>query len=190
MKSITVVAGKSLRKQAINLVHTLSKQDNIQAAYWTPKQLKDNEVKLSGSQAVILIGNSPEADPYIDLVKRKFRKHGVSWGYDGSKAAISIESSQVDREALAKDLKKLVDEAKEGEKESKQGASVSIGTMASFGVLGAANLPLLFFFPLWGSLTILIVELLQKKKKLRESQYTYGLMSFSMDKLDDYLEQL
>jgi len=188
MKSITVVAGKSLRKPAISLVHTLSKQDNIKAAYWTPKQLKDNELKLSGSQAVILIGNSAEMDPYVDLVKHKSRKHGVSWGYDGSKAAISIETSEVDREALAKDLKKLVDDTKEAEKDmSKMRASASVGAMASVGIMAVAPLPPFFFF-FWP--LALIVNFLQRKKKLRESQYTYGLIAFSKEKLDEYLEQL
>lgn len=196
MKNVNVVADKSLRKQAITLVHSISKLDDVKAAYWTPKQLLDNEVKLTGKQAVIFIGSNPESDPYIDLIKAKTSKHGVSWGFDGPKAAISIESNEVDSKALAKDLKKLVDIAKEAEKANldkglKVGdAAAAVGT--SIGVLSSAallptlgipflSLPLLIFW---------IIKNIRKRGELRNKQYAYGLLVFSQNTLDDFLNQL
>ena len=196
MKNINVVAHKSLRKQAISLAHSISKLDDVKAAYWTPNQLKDNEARLTGKQALILIGSTPESDPYIDLIKVKSSKHGVSWGFDGTKAAIAIDTDKVDSKALLKDLKKHVDIAKETEKaESSRRSGDSILPATTIGIMtSAALLPTfalafnIFAIPML--LITWIIKIMSKKKELRKTQYAYGLLVFSQNKLDDFLNQL
>lgn len=193
MKNISVVADESLRKEAIGLVHGLSKVDDVRAVYWTPKQFKDNESHVSGKNPIIFIGRNSESDPYIDLIKPMMNKHGVVWGYDGSKAAIIVKSEPTDSKAFSRNLEKHVEKAKEAKKKDNLKDAIGIaGPSVGLAVSSVLFFPAFLPFAVGGAIIALITGGLKKKerKKVKTAQYTYGLLSFTQDGLDEYLEQL
>lgn len=171
MKNIAVVADKNLRKEAIRLVHGLSKLDDVKAVYWTPKEMRDNEAQVTGRSPIIFLGKNSEAIPYIDLIKPNMKKHGVVWGYDGSKAAIYIDSEPKDYISLKNEL----DIVKESWKDTSKYTHIPVGA--------------LLLSPFFAS-SLMLATLIAKKSKIRKAQYKFGVLSFTQDGLDEYLEQL
>ncbi len=70
MKSIIVVADEKLRDHAINLVHAISKIEDMKASYFTPSKFRDNESEITGKNLTIFIGENDIAQPYLGVIKK------------------------------------------------------------------------------------------------------------------------
>lgn len=192
MKNLVVVAESKLRKEALALVHALSKIEDVKASHWTPQHMRDNEAQVTGRSSMIFLGKNSDTEPYIELVKSVQRKHGVVFGFDGPKATIYVDSKPTDPERFQKDLKASVKAAKDAQKEVSSGkipVGVPVGVVAGIGLVSAFALPLWFLaLPV-----IVIIKLFRQSKNnagIRKAQYQYGLLSFSDKCLEDYLNQL
>ena len=189
MKNLLIVADKSLRKQAIGFTHSLSKIEDIKAVYWTPRHLLDNEATLTGVHPIIFIGRNDIVNPYIDVIEVMSEKHGVHWGYDGSKAAIYVESSPGFKILFLKDVYPLInkeyregqEEIKESIKSKKNEVSDSKYTLMQVGK---------FLFDYLGPIFDGKKYEEYSREEILMIQYTFGIHSFLQHGLEDYIEQL
>lgn len=187
MKNIIVVANEDLKSFGRELVHAISKTKIAQASLFTPKQYADNEHQIGGTQYVIFLGKNDVSKDFVPLIQKKYEKHGITWGYDASKAVIYLESSNVELEVLEREVNQIKEEIKK-RTVSPKGSVLTVTT----GIIIANNLALsrLFLFP-WYEMYYLIRRIIDHRKKLKETiklQFKLGIISFLKDGFDDFVK--
>ncbi len=176
MKSIIVVADEKLRDHAINLVHAISKIEDMKASYFTPSKFRDNESEITGKNLTIFIGENDIAQPYLGVIKKKYNKHGIYWGFDGSKAGIVVDEIRLEEKKIKAEIDAIIVSSAAGA--TTLGAS-TIAVMTS--MMPAFWAPAIVYF---------VYKYFAKKKRMREAeklQYKLGVLSFMEKGFDEYI---
>ena len=182
MKNIVVVADDKLRKYAIKLVHAISKNEGLKAAFCSPQQFKSNEAQVTGKNKAIFIGRNKVSDAYIELIQEKYKKYGVVWGYDGPKAAIYIKNEDLDIAGMKKEIKNIY-------KSTVTGGALTIGSSV-LSTLFTFNPIFWLGGIIYGFVKIIknLLGLRKIQKTAKDLQYKLGISSFLQQGFDDYLK--
>lgn len=174
MKNITIVADKTLSAYARKLAHEISKKEGYKATFATPEKFRDNESHISGKNYILFIGKNEISEDYIPLIKVKYEKHGIIWGYDDTKAIIYIKNSDVNEEDLKEYFKKTIDRIK---KDFSNDIKIGVGVGV---VLGLFSLPYVGIY--------LLIKKIIKKNRIEKMQYDLGVISFLETGFDDFIK--
>ncbi len=183
MYNIIIVAEKKLKRNGRALVHVISKIRKDKVVLFSPKQYEDNEARITGRQKVIFLGKNKVSKDFIPLIKKKYEKFGIIWGYDFSKALIYIEDSFINKKILIEEIKRIAKEEKENTLKGSVRSAVSsslimLVALFPFGIVGA------FIAGLAGGHTYNLLE----KRKTISIQYRLGMISFIKDGFDKFIE--
>lgn len=175
-KGIIIVAADQYKDLARKLQFEISKKE-IKAQFLTVKQFEATEPTLSGTQYVILLGNSDEntlTKAYLPIIGAKLtNRAGACFGYDGSKALVFGEG-KLDQ---VEEFKNLVEELTS---HPKMAGALAIFLSTFFTGLGVLTLTFAPFIYLSSK----FIGYQAKKRKLLRHQTEVALSLFLIESFD------
>jgi len=83
-----IVASEDHAPLARRLSHGISKMPEHSAFYWSEKQYKDNELKISKNVRLIFAGENEFSKSYATILPEKFSAYGTSCYWEDNKALL------------------------------------------------------------------------------------------------------
>lgn len=188
-RTVIVVADNNCAKYARAIVHVISKVDGFESVYWEINHYRDNEMTLSKDSYVIFIGNNKISSAYNNLIKEKYNKFGIVYGYDSNKAMIYVDKSLIllpkgFEEEYNKIIKSNYNKEKSFSNASSTAAAAgATGAVAIGGVVTAGFIGVVGMIQFINPVLFIAKSLIDNKKK----QYELGIASFSLNCLDDFI---
>ena len=149
MTNIIIVCDKAHEKYANYLHQLVSKKDDTQdeilgirdgevsSAVWLDKIYAENKPQLSSSSLIIFIGNGGIIKKETDNIPRKYYKHGMIYGWLGSKAVLRVTDWLHSGLYRPADFKELADLALEQRQklgvESESNELIALSKLDAFG---------------------------------------------------------
>jgi hypothetical protein len=182
MKKIIIVAPEQYSDLGKRISHEISKNENSSSAFFTPKQFEDNQMKITGKQLAIYIGDPEEnklTKEYLPIIKTQLpdNKAGVFYGYDGSKAIV-YGNGDLGQIGEFKKLYKKVKNNKieiEGKNSNTNDSLSFLTSIFLLGVIGIAGMSIFKF-----------VKKKKKEKKLKKHQTELALYLFFLHEIDKW----
>lgn len=188
--SVLIIAPNDYLDDAELLAHEIAKIDHLDVASWTIKQYQSSKATISAKQLVIFLGDSqenPGSATYLKVIKNIVNKHGVCWGFDGSKAVIYGDGNLLNQHYLTM----LVDSIKNGKYFSGEKVDDNLrrALAVSFFTQAATSGALYSLSP-FALIGKLILDKFNKSKRqceLKKQQVEVGATLFLAESLDEWL---
>ena len=170
-KDVVVIADKKEPKYARQMVHGISKLERANAHFLTLKQFSDSEMTMSGKQRKVFIGKSSISESYIGLIDKIYDRHGVVWGYDGATALLYVEQKPKNMKAFVEEMNETLRRVKGRSRLAE--VQTDVGLIVQIGIY---------------ALPFVLLRTRLRGKRLREAQYSLGIVTFLEQGLHEFLD--
>lgn len=170
-----------------------SEDDSVSVIGWTEKVYLDNKKKGNISNKTIFLDDVKGVSKIAPIMDKKFDKFGISYGFAGNQAVISIDETVVKDESIHNEMKAFFEEyykeKKFGDDNSDNNSGDNTDNSDKLGDVKKKKIIAIAVTACYPVVGIpFIVDAVKTNRKLRDEMFLFAITKFYLDELDAFMK--
>lgn len=166
-----------------------SEDGSISVIGWTEKVYRDNKEKGNISNKIIFLDDVKGVKKITPIMDKKFDKFGISYGFAGNQAVISIDESAVKDKKVYKEMIDFFEEYYKEKNFRDINSDVNPKSTSNPGDAKKKKIVAIAVtacYPLGG--IPYVVDAVKTNRKLRDEMFLFAITKFYLDELDAFVK--
>jgi len=167
-----------------------SEDGSIQVIGWTEKVYLDNSKKGNITNKVIFLDDVKGVKNITPIMDKKFDKYGISYGFAGNQAVISIDESKIKDADMFEEMRSFFEnDLKENgyKKSDDNNAQLVTRNAGNAKKKRTISIVVSALQPFYG--IPFVINAVVTYKKLRNDMFIYAISKFYLDELDSFMKK-